>query len=116
MTKQEDELKKLVSEIKEVSSRIAALSSDVQELKTNFSQDKTDLKINNWKMFWTGAILGIVTGTLGGLLNAYVMKIYDFIQVPLSSWIASTIIVAVLITALLLIMRKIAKSPPQELI
>jgi uncharacterized membrane protein YeaQ/YmgE (transglycosylase-associated protein family) len=43
------------------------------------------------KDFWQGLIIGLLTGIVGNMFVSYLMKVYEYLEYPLSTWIISTI-------------------------
>lgn len=63
-------------------------------LKCNGKEYFLGLKMSKKKghsLFWNGLILGLLTGIIGNLFVAYLMKVFDYLNYPLWTWIAATI-------------------------
>ncbi len=108
MSKRKDEFENLIERIEDLSSKLSVLSSGIEELKKVNSKTESKFKETNRQLFWAGAMLGIVGGILGGLYNSYLMKLYDFQNVPYYAWVLSTIFVASLVGIFLFLMWKLA--------
>jgi MFS family permease len=107
LTKQADELKNLSDKIEE-------LTSKVKELSTNFSHEKKASKVANWRMFWTGAVLGSLIGILGGLVNSYLTKLDDFGSTPWYGYLVALALTSFVFGVVLFAMWKLSKLPPKE--
>jgi hypothetical protein len=114
MSNQKDAVKRLEDKIDQILSQLATLTEEVQKLKRSYTKDAKTARRNDWVLFWRGGTLGIVSGLLSGLIISYQMKIYDYFQLTLLTWVLSFIVAAIFLALILLVMWKISKIPPKN--
>ena len=42
--------------------------------------------------FWKGLVMGLLTGIMGNLFVSYMMKAFEFVQLPPAAWIVASIV------------------------
>jgi H+/Cl- antiporter ClcA len=107
-------MSKKAEELKNLSDKIEELTSKVKELSANFSKEKRVSKVTNWRMFWSGAVLGSLTGLVGGLVNSYIVELDAFASMPWYAVLTSLAMTAFVFGVVLFAMWKLSKSSPKE--
>jgi hypothetical protein len=82
-----EEIKNLKSEIAELNSQIKQLVSIQKNIQTKSQSSKRQDK----SLFWFGAILGLLGGTISGFGTSFYMKLLDFQPVSFYNIIIITI-------------------------
>jgi hypothetical protein len=69
-------------------------------------------------LYYKGLVLGLLFGLTGNLLVSYFMKLFDFVNIPLWSWIVSLICILAGVLVLILLMsseiKKISAQAEQK--
>jgi len=43
-------------------------------------------------LFWQGLVMGLLTGIMGDLFVSYLMKVYEFVELPVFAWIGASVL------------------------
>lgn len=43
-------------------------------------------------LFWQGLVMGLLTGIMGDLFVSYLMKVYEFVELPLFVWLGASVV------------------------
>jgi Mg/Co/Ni transporter MgtE len=95
--------------------QLSALSAQVQELKEDYTKRDKNNSVVNWKLFWLGAILGLIGGALGGLVDSYLIEVYHFQFTMVWQWEICAIVASALFFLIIFSMWKLVNKPPKNL-
>lgn len=107
----EEKLKKLENKIDDVSKQLNATQQLIHEQHVVDSYEEK----SQMSFYYKGLVMGLLLGVVGNLFVSYLVKVFDFMNLPLWSWGASTLSASAVILLLVGLITKEIKKLSEEM-